>query len=867
NQAAKDIAQRSLESSPLPAVMVKGGSREVKELSQSFQHMTQQLQASFAALQTSEEEFRRLFTSIDEGFCVVEVLFDDRGNPLDHRVLKANPGLERHSGIANPQGRLASELVPGIEPLWNELYTQVIRTGEPIREEIYSAALDRWFDVQVSRLEEASLNQVAVVLSNISDRKATEQSLLVSEEKFRQLAENIEEVFWLTDAVVGETLFVSAAYEKIWGRSRDSLYADPTSFLEAVHPDDRPLLTPGLTVRDRPFEVEYRIIQPDGTVRWIWDRGFPIFDPSGRLIRRVGLAQDITQRKQAEFERTRLVDVLESSLNEIYIFNSNTLAFEYGNRGALENLGYSLDQLQRMTPLNIKPELSAADFDALLAPLRQGTVSKVNYETVHQRADGSRYPVEVYLQRPQYNGKSLFLAIVLDITDRKQAEEQLVYRALHDSLTDLPNRTLLTSRLEAAIQQSQRSTAYHFAVMFLDLDQFKLINDSLGHLVGDKLLLTVAHKLQGLIRPTDLAARLGGDEFVILLDQVPNLDAVIRMAERLLSEFEGATEIDGRNVFITTSMGIVWGTPAYMSATDLLRDADIALYRAKASGRGTYELFDVEMHVQAVKRMTLDHDLRVATDQQSFITYYQPIVDLNTQRLVGVEALIRWPHPTRGFIPPADFIPVAEETGLILPISQWILRSACEQIATWQRQYPALADLRVSVNLSGQDLRQPTLVETVRQTLAQAGLPATSLTLEITESMLIDDIETTIKRLSQLRDLGIRISIDDFGTGYSSLSYLYNLPADYLKIDQSFVSDMRPGGKNYKIVQAVISLSDQLQLAAIAEGIETVQQLEWLKKLGCELGQGYLLASPMPPEAVTAFFAKQSLKRHSPYLA
>jgi EAL domain-containing protein (putative c-di-GMP-specific phosphodiesterase class I) len=295
---------------------------------------------------------------------------------------------------------------------------------------------------------------------------------------------------------------------------------------------------------------------------------------------------------------------------------------------------------------------------------------------------------------------------------------------------------------------------------------------------------------------------------------------------------------------------MVWGTRDYSEASDLLRDADIALYRAKARGRGKYEIFDAEMHVQAVKRMTLEHDLRVAIAQQAFMTHYQPIIDLTTRRILGLEALIRWQHPVRGSISPGDFIPVAEETGLILPISRWVLQAACKQVATWQHQFPHMQDFRMSINLSVQDLRQPGLAEIIQQTLEQAQLPATSLTLEITESMLVENTEDTIDLLGQLRELGMRISIDDFGTGYSSLSYLYNLPADYLKIDKSFVGAMEPGNKNYKIVHAIVSLSDQLQLTAIAEGIETAQQLGWLKELGCELGQGYLLSRPLPPEAV-----------------
>ena len=583
----------------------------------------------------------------------------------------------------------------------------------------------------------------------------------------------------------------------------------------------------------------------------------------GQPLRVIGTHTDIAERKEAETRLQDLTNRLELAAQSAHIgiweweVGSNHLIWDdrmyelYGVRP--EDFTEAIDAWEAI----VHPDDLPASRRALDQALRGEKTFDIEFRVL--RPDGSVCHIEAHamVQRDGQGRPLSMIGVNWDISDRKQAEEQLIYSALHDELTDLPNRTLLTSRLDLAIQKAQRSNTYHFAVLFLDLDQFKVINDSLGHLVGDELLLTVAQGLKHIIRPTDLAARLGGDEFVILIEDIPGIQAVTHMAERLLAEFDKATIIDDHNVFVTTSIGIVWGTNFYTEAADLLRDADIALYRAKAQGRRRYEIFDVEMHTQAVKRMTLEHDLRVALDQQEFIPFYQPIVDLNTQQLLGFETLIRWRHPVQGFISPADFIPVAEETGLIMSITQWILRSACEQCAAWRSQYPHWSDLKISVNLSGQDLRQPALADTIRQTLAQAKLPATSLTLEITESILIDNVEVTTDQLGQLRDMGIRISIDDFGTGYSSLSYLYNLPADYLKIDQSFVGKMQPGGKNYKIVQAVISLSDQLQLAAIAEGIETKQQLEWLKQLGCELGQGYLLARPLSPEAVDDYLRHQ----------
>ena len=694
-------------------------------------------------------------------------------------------------------------------------------------------------------------------IANAQERAQNELQLVISEERLRLALKAANMGIWDWNIVSDRLIWDERMYHLYGIRPED--FSEAYSAWEAgIHPDD--ILASQAALQqasngEKAYDTEFRLIWPDSSIRHIKSCAIVQRDAAGQPLRMIGVNQDISERKQAEAERTRLLDVLEASLNEIYLFNGDTLKFEYVNQGALQNVGYSLQQLQQMTLLDIEPRLSAADFDLLLAPLRQGDSPKINFETVHQRADGTCYPVDVHLQLTYHNGQSIFLAVVLDISVRKQAEEQLIYRALHDSLTDLPNRNLLGDRLEKSIQRAQQSPTYHFAVLFLDLDQFKVVNDSLGHLVGDQLLITVARKLQAIARPTDVVARLGGDEFVILVEHVPDIQAVVQIAERILADFEGILTIDGHTFFMSTSIGIVWSTVDYTEVSDLLRDADIAMYRAKAKGRAKYEIFDAEMHTQAVKRLTLEHDLQLAIIQQEFVAHYQPIIDLNTRQLTGFEALIRWQHPLRGFISPADFIPVAEETGLIVPISRWMLRAACEQMATWRQLFPQADDLKISINLSGSDLLQADLIDTIQQVLSQTQVPATALVLEITESMLVQSIETTTDLLHQLRAMGFRISIDDFGTGYSSLSYLYNLPVDYLKIDRSFVSNMQPGNKNYKIVQAIVGLSDQLQIGAIAEGIETEQQLEWLKLLDCELGQGYLLSRPLNPAAATALLA------------
>ncbi|MHC5741411.1 MAG: EAL domain-containing protein [Nostoc sp.] len=440
------------------------------------------------------------------------------------------------------------------------------------------------------------------------------------------------------------------------------------------------------------------------------------------------------------------------------------------------------------------------------------------------------------------------------LRDRQNAEEQLVYNALHDALTDLPNRNLLMKRLELALNRANRIETYYFAVLFLDMDRFKIINDSLGHLTGDQLLTVIAHKLKSQIRSVDLAARLGGDEFVILLEDIDSIEDAVAVAERILAEFQAPLMVNRYEVFITTSIGIVLGTKNYLQASDLIRDSDIAMYRAKSQGKNCYRIFDVEMHTQVLKRLNLENDLRKAIEREEFIIYYQPIIDLNRNHVIGFEALVRWQHPTRGLVPPSEFVPIAEETGLIVPLDSWMLYTACQQLARWQTQFSGQFPLKVSVNLSVQDLRKATLVKDVERTLAQTGLDGNSLTLEITESMLIDNIIETIKILEQLKALGIQISIDDFGTGYSSLNYLHRLPADTLKIDRSFVNQMHEGSRNYQVVETIITLSNQLGLEVIAEGIETQQQLQWLQQLGCEFGQGYFFFKPLAVDEIETLF-------------
>jgi diguanylate cyclase (GGDEF)-like protein/PAS domain S-box-containing protein len=438
--------------------------------------------------------------------------------------------------------------------------------------------------------------------------------------------------------------------------------------------------------------------------------------------------------------------------------------------------------------------------------------------------------------------------------ERQQAQALMNHNALHDPLTELPNRTLLSERLELAIQRAQRLDNYRYAVLFLDLDRFKVVNDSLGHVIGDQLLVAIAQRLTTHLRQIDLVARLGGDEFLILLENITSAEEVTQIAERILADCQIPITIESHQIFTSFSIGIVMGDRAYHHAAELIRDADIAMYQAKAQGQNSYRYFDAAMHTAVLSRLNLETDLRKAIDRQELTIDYQPIVSLAHQRLVGFEALVRWRHPTQGLVGPDEFIPVAEETGLVALIDSWVLKQACQQLADWQHRFIDCDDLKISVNLAAQDLCKASLIAEIEQVLELTGLSGQALTLEITERMLIKEVDQTVDLLMQLNAKGVQISIDDFGTGYSSLSYLHRLPVNNLKIDRAFVSQMELEARNYEVVSTIVTLSQQLGLTAIAEGIETFQQLQRLQALGCQLGQGYLFAKPMAAHEIEIHF-------------
>ncbi|HEX8719961.1 MAG TPA: EAL domain-containing protein [Pyrinomonadaceae bacterium] len=528
------------------------------------------------------------------------------------------------------------------------------------------------------------------------------------------------------------------------------------------------------------------------------------------------------------------------------------------NRSLCQILGYSEAELLVMSFQQITHPDELASVEAHVGQMLEGRTPTCQTEKRYFHKDG--HVVWLYLSisrvRDAHGTGPRLIFQMQDITDRKQAERQLLHDAFHDALTGLPNRALFVDRLKLALARHKRLGAAQFCVLFLDLDRFKVINDSLGHAIGDQLLVGIARRLETCLRPGDTVARLGGDEFTVLLEDVSDTREVIAVAERIEKELSLPFNLGGHEVYTTASVGIAPSTTGYERPDDILRDADTAMYRAKSLGKSRHEVFDKEMHTRAVNLLNLETDLRRALDRREFSVYYQPIVSLEAGAVQGFEALLRWRHPSHGFIPPSEFIPVAEETGLILPLGRWALEEACRQMREWQAEFPAAAAMYVSVNLSGRQFASPELSAQIEGALEKTGLRPESLKLEVTESVVMGDTEKTIGMLRQLRALGVESSIDDFGTGYSSLSYLHHFPSTTLKVDRSFVGRMGEGDEDTEIVRTILLLARNLGMRVVAEGVETEAQLAQLRSLSCDYGQGYLFSKPASAAAVARMLAE-----------
>ena len=575
------------------------------------------------------------------------------------------------------------------------------------------------------------------------------------------------------------------------------------------------------------------------------------------------IIRDITERKRSEEALRQLSRQNEMVLNSAGegIFGLDLQGITtFINPAAARMTGWDIDELsgQRLHDFlhHSKPDGTPYPSEEcpIYAVFKTGaTLSRDN--EVFWRKDGTHFPVE-YVSTPIVEGDKILGAVVTfkDITERKALEKKLQYQAFHDPLTDLPNRALFMDRLGHALARAGQQ-ASEVAVLFTDLDNFKVINDSLGHKAGDQLLVAVAERLKACLRPVDTVARLGGDEFTLLLEGVTGVSDAARVAERIAQELRAPFALEAQEVFATTSTGIAVSSSAQGQPTDLLRHADLAMYRAKSKGKACYEVFEPSMSIDALERLELETELRRALGREEFRVYYQPEILLESGDIVGMEALVRWEHPEHGLLLPQEFLPIAEESNLIMPIGQWVLREACKQLRTWQEQYPNIAPLVMSVNLSTREFFQPSLIAEI---LRETGVDPRTLQLEITEgAVAYDNAQNANNTLWNLKTLGVQLAIDDFGMGYSSLSYLKRFPVDLLKIDRSFVRELGKDLKDTKIVAAIIHLARALDLKVIAEGVETAEQVEQLRKMECDMVQGSYFSKPLPSGAVSDLLQQQ----------
>ncbi len=705
---------------------------------------------------------------------------------------------------------------------------------------------------------------------NLTELQQTEAALQESQRRLASLMNSLPGiVFSCTSGPEWLMTYLSAGCLTLTGYRSEELIGQEMSFAGMTHQDDLPKVIAAIEAgvrQQQPYVVEYRIRTQSGEEKWVWEQGHGVFDETGAVLGVEGFITDITERKRSEdasrqaeakyrsiFENA-LEGIFQSTVDGHYLSANPTLAKIYGYASP-EELIASLTDIEHQ--LYVKPQRR----DQFVRRMQEHEAVS-GFDSQVYRKDGSIIWISENARavRDPKTGELLYYeGLVEDITERKLAKQQLRERAFYDPLTGLANRALFMDRLSQALERGKRHPEYGFAVLFLDLDRFKVVNDRLGHLVGDQLLNAIARRLESCIRSEDTVARLGGDEFTILLENIEAASIATRVAQRIHQALIAPFYLEGNEVFAAASVGIVLSRKLpqdthitnYERPEDLLRDADTALYRAKALGKARYEIFDQTMHQSAVALLQLESDLKKAVENAEFQLYYQPIVSLITNQITGFEALLRWQHPSQGLVAPAEFIPIAEATGLIVPIGLWTLREACSQLCRWHEQGGKTREFTINVNISSKQFLQPEFLPQLDQILQETNLAGRYLKLEITESCLLENPLAAAEILNQLRSRQIGLCLDDFGTGYSSLSYLHQFPINILKIDQSLIRRLGVQEESStkinppcQIAQTIVMLAHNLGMQVIAEGVETTAQLRQLRSLNCQYAQGYLFSRP-----------------------
>jgi diguanylate cyclase (GGDEF)-like protein/PAS domain S-box-containing protein len=687
-----------------------------------------------------------------------------------------------------------------------------------------------------------------------AELRSSESELRQSEQRFRALVQNASDIIMVIGSDT-KLRYVSPAFEAILGYP--NAIAVGMSGLEFVHTDDVEVLRGAIlqAVPDkRSTRAEARLRHSDGSWRW-FDLIVTDLNRDPSVGGWVANLRDISDRKASEAALNEAQEAFRHAFDDAPIgigLVGMDGQIQRANRAMAELLGYTQEALVGRQIVDLThPEDRAITMEQR-ERLARDEINSYRLEKRYLRSDGSLVwaALSVSVVRDMDGNAMYQIGQLEDITDRKVLADRLAYEAAHDAMTGLANRATFTERVSEALADRQNRNRM-VAVMFIDLDHFKVINDSLGHAFGDELVVTVAQRLRHAIRPGDVIARFGGDEFVVMCDNLSSVDSVSALAERLLRAVAEPISLTSDEVFVTASIGIAVSAPEETSET-LLRHADAAMYQAKTDGRARAVVFEPEHHGSAVTALRTGSDLHRALERDELAVHYQPIINLRTGRVIGFEALVRWNHPERGLLGPDQFIHFAEETGLIVPIGAWVLETACRQTARWQalRTDPKRAPLVINVNLSPRQLADPTLAATVARIVRETGIDASAVCLELTESALMQNVESTIDAMLAIRTIGVHLSIDDFGTGYSSLSYLKRFPVEALKIDRSFIDGLGREVEDTSIVEAIVTLAHALGLTAVAEGLETPTQLEALRVIGCDYAQGFLLGHPLPAEAV-----------------
>lgn len=796
----------------------------------------------------AEDRFRAAFEDAAIGMSIVS---------LDGRWLRVNPALCTLVGRAEEE--LIGAPVGAVAHPDDRTTTDEAIAALLLGEQTTSIAEQRYLRPDgtiVWVLRSASLVRegdapcyVVAQAIDVTHRRAAEAALRASEERFRALTASAPNGVWAA-SLDGSCRYVNERLCEIAGRPAHELMG--YGWLQAFpYPVDRERIE---TLRRKVVGAgaaghEFAVATPSGE-RWVRARAKLLHGPDGELDGIVGSLEDVTEdvaNRRALAAREHELRLLTDRSGDFLARLSPQLEIRFASPACLRLLGYTPEQLagRRVVDLVVEEDRPALREAASRLAGEESTTVVCRV----RRRDGRLVWFESTIAPIRDDAGELteLVCVARDVTERKAAELQLAHQALHDSLTGLPNRTLFLDRLRHALRRRVRRGTGVLAVLFLDVDRFKVVNDSLGHGAGDRLLIDVAGRLDEALRPADTVARFGGDEFTVLCEDIAGELEAVAIAQRIVDVFAEPFEVDGREVFLSTSVGIALATGTVTDparSEDLIRDADAAMYRAKERGKARYELFDAALRDQAMRRLELENALRRAVERGELRMHLQPEIAVAGGAIVGFEALVRWQHPERGLLSPAEFVPMAEETGLIASIGEWVLREACAEASAW-----ADRELTISVNVSARQLGDGGFVDLVDTVLRTTGLAPQSLCLELTESAVIECGATTLSTLNGLKRLGVQLAIDDFGTGWSSLGHLRRFPIDVVKLDRSFVSGLDREPQDVSIAAAIISLAHALGLSTVAEGIETGEQLAVLASLGCDLGQGYLFARPAPLES------------------